>query len=183
MARFTKYLIPVGAAVATIVGFQAVHAETAGTNITVTVQSAFTFTEDTPLSFGTIAVDLDGTNNATLDLNSDGSTVFGSAGGTSQLIEIVAATPGTFSIAGAAPSTSINVTLPTTATLTCGTCSGGTATFSVGTFESADLTSSAITTDGTGAATFDVGATLTATGTGTYEDGTYSGAYTVTAAY
>jgi hypothetical protein len=83
-----------------------------------------------------------------------------------------AATNGSYSIAGAAFFSTLQVVynnepLGTTPTvLTCGACIGGNPTFSVGTFTD-NTAGGLLVTDGTGAATLNVGATLSINNNGT----------------
>ena len=155
--------------------------ETAGSNITATVQNAFTFVETTPLSFGTIVAVSDAVDTSTLVLTPAGASTFNNPGN-ARLTEVVAATAGVFDITAAAPSTNIDLTIPASVTLACGSCSGAQPDFTVNAFVSSGGTT--VTTDVAGAVTFNLGATLnTIADPAPYEDGLYSGAITITASY
>tara|TARA_B100001971_G_C18196398_1_gene541734 strand:- start:777 stop:1334 length:558 start_codon:yes stop_codon:yes gene_type:complete len=157
-------------------------AETAGTTITATVQNAFTFTETTALTFGTIIAVNDATDTSTIVMNTAGTPAYNNPGA-ARLTEVVAGTNGVFDITAAAPSAGIDVTYPASVTLSCGTCSGSQEDFTVNTFTDNSVAGT-VTTDGAGAFTINVGATLTTINSANaYEDGAYSGAFTVTANY
>lgn len=157
-------------------------AEDAGSSVDVTVQNAFTFTEDVALNFGTFVAISDATNTATLAIDATGATTV-TNNAPALIIELVSGVQGQFTISGAAPTTGLNVTLPTSVTLTCGACSGSQPDFVVNTFVD-DSVAGVVTTDGSGGATLDVGATLnTQADANPYEDGVYSGAYTVSVNY
>lgn len=162
-------------------GYQA-QAETINSTITANVQNAFTFSEVAALDFGTVGAVNHTADTATYLLTPAGVTSV-TALGSANIIPITAPTVGSFTISGAAPSTSISLTIPATATLTCGGCGAGTATFSVASITGSSGAS--ITTDGTGAAAFTLGGTLTtvAHATNVYVDGSYTGAVNITAAY
>ncbi len=159
------------------------NAEDAGTTIDATVQNAFTFTEDSALNFGTIVAisDPSFTANYTID-SGTGPAAPTSGGGGALIIELTPGAAGSFSIAGAAPSTTLNVTLPANTTMNCAACSGSQPDFDLITFE--DSGGGTVTTNGSGAVSFTVGAQLqTQTSAAPYEDGTYSAAYTVSVNY
>jgi len=157
------------------------QAETAGTNIQAIVANAFTFTETTALGFGSMVAINDATDTSTLVVDHTAAPIYNNPGA-AILIEVLPATAGTFDISGAAPSTAITITFPASVTLNCGACAVGTEDFTVDTFVSSGAGTE--TTDGTGAVTFTIGATLnTINSANAYNDGTYSGAYTVTANY
>ena len=163
-------------------GVMDAKAETAGTNITATVQNAFTFVETTALTFGTFVAINDTVDSSTIAIDAAGANVIANPGN-ARIVAITPGTNGVFDVSAAVPSTTINVTLPTTVTLNCAACTGAQADFDVGTFVD-DSTAGVITTDASGAVTLNVGATLsTVPGAAIYEDGSYAGAYTVTANY
>ena len=157
-------------------------AETAGTNVTANVQNAFTFAEAAPLTFGTFVAINDTVDVSTVAIDAAGANVIGNPGA-ARIVAITPGTNGVFDVSGAVPSTAMNITLPGTATLGCAACTGAQADFSIGSFVD-DSTAGVVTTDAAGAVTLNMGATLsTIAGAATYEDGVYSGAYTVTANY
>ena len=159
-------------------------AEDAGTNVDVVVQNAFTFTEDTALNFGTMVAISDPTFTATVAI--DPTTGIGapaSGGGSAQIIPLGGSAQGAFTVSGAAPNTQLTLTLPASVTLNCAACSGSQPDFTVNAFLD-NAVGADVLTDGSGGATFNVGATLnTITSANPYEDGTYSGAYTVSVNY
>ena len=163
-------------------GVMDAKAETAGTNITATVQNAFTFSETTALGFGTIIAINDATDTSTIVIDTAGTPTYNNPGA-ARLTEVSPGQNGVFDISAAAPSADIDVTYPASVTLTCGACSGSQEDFTVSTFTDNSVAGT-VTTDGTGAFTINVGATLTTiASTDSYEDGLYSGAFTVTANY
>jgi len=143
------------------------QADTVSGTANATVLTPLVLTEDDTLEFGKLSSGLS-TGTVVID-NADGRTVTGGVtleGGTFR--------SGAWSVAGEA-STAYTITLPSSdVTLT----SGGD-TMTVNTFT--DSASGSSTTDGTGADTFKVGATLNV---GISQpNGTYTGSYDVTVAY
>ncbi|ADZ89351.1 DUF4402 domain-containing protein [Marinomonas mediterranea] len=175
----------------------AMAAETVTGNASVTVQNAFNLSETTALSFGTIRAtgDTAGTETAALQISSDGtSNNPTSTDSTAAAISVITAgNAAVFTIDSAAPSSNLTITLPSSAITLTSTLNDG--LFSIDTFE-ATITSGPrdgtaysagnLLTDSTGAVTFAVGATLT-TGTGAtdgaYDDGSYTGTYSITVDY
>lgn len=160
-------------------------AEDAGSSVDVTVQNAFTFTEDQALNFGTFVAISDATDTSNIVIAPGGGNTVNNPGN-ALIIALTAGVAGQFTIAGAAPTTALNVSLPTSVTLVCGACSGSQPDFVVNTFtdDSAGGPGGTVTTDGSGGGTLNVGATLnTQADANPYEDGTYSGAYTVSVNY
>ena len=156
-------------------------AETAGTNITATVQNAFNLTETQALGFGTIVAINHATDTSTLVIDTAGTPTFNNPG-SARLVEVVAGQQAIFDITGAAPTTALTLTAPGPVTLVCGACSSSQEDFTVNAFT--DDVAGAPTTDAAGAVTFNMGATLsTIASANVYEDGLYSGAYTVTVDY
>lgn len=173
-------------------------AETVTGNASVTVLNSFTLAETQALSFGTLVAFADddasgagGTATAVL-APSDGTLTITNAGNAS-LTEVASGQVGIYTITGAAPNTVINLTLPSSATLSD---PSGTETkdFTLGSFTSSVVTSgTAFTydTDATGQMVFNLGATLSTDATGAsgssaadaYADATYTGTFTVTADY
>ena len=178
----------------TVLSFGAA-AETASFQAGVTVQNAFTFTNDAPLDFGTIRAsgDLSGTETATLVLAANPATAPTTASTDATAAEIailVAGTPASFSISGVSPFGTLTITNPTETAIAPDTAPAGTAAFTLGTptyyvLTGATPNSAATTTiqvDSNGEATFNFGATLTTTGvaaTSDYIDGSYSGTFTL----
>ncbi|WP_409423695.1 MULTISPECIES: hypothetical protein [unclassified Pseudoalteromonas] len=188
---FTKAAL---AASITVLSFGAA-AETASFQAGVTVQNAFTFTNDAPLNFGTIRAsgDLTGTETATLVLAANPATAPTTASTDATAAEIailVAGTPASFSISGVSPFGTLTITNPTETAIAPDTAPAGTAAFTLGTptyyvLTGATPNSAATTTiqvDSAGEATFNFGATLTTTAvaaTSDYIDGSYSGTFTL----
>lgn len=181
-------------------------AETATGNASVTVSNAFTLSEDTALTFGTIRAvvsSADGTaqNVVTMTLPANGTnpsvteTVAGNGNTRSASMNIITpGTPGTFSVSGAAPNSILNITFDAAFPLTI---AAGGPTF-LATINQAYITSGPnanraysagvddLFTDATGAVTFDVGGTLATQAGGNatdYRDQTYTGTYTMTVDY
>jgi Domain of unknown function (DUF4402) len=160
------------------------QSETLSTNVSATVQNSFTLTETTALDFGVFVAIADtvGSNTATLTVLATGGAPSASNNAPAQFIIVDAssATNGVFGVSNAAPNTTLNVsTVDTNAT--CGTCGGGNPILTlVSTPQSATAT-----TDGTGAATINVGATLTTATTPAqqYADGTYTGSFNLVVSY
>jgi spore coat protein U-like protein len=165
--------------------------ETVTSTATVVVQNAFNLTEVRGLDFGTIVALRDGAgggavSNIVVGADADNATTVTNAGGANddRIIEITAGNRAEYSISAAIPSTAFNITLPSApVALNCAACSGAQEDFSVSSFVD-DGGDNSVTTDGTGAASFFVGAQLdTVAGTAVYEDGTYTGTYDVTVAF
>ena len=164
-----------------IFGATSAKAETAGTNITATVLNAFTFVETTPLAFGTFVAIIDATDTSTLVIDVAGVHSYNNPGN-ARLVAVTAGSQGVFDVTAAAPTTALVLTFPAAVTLVCGACGAGTEDFTVNGF--VDDVAGAPTTDGAGAVTFNVGATLnTIASANTYNDGSYTGAYTITVNY
>ncbi|WP_067214795.1 DUF4402 domain-containing protein [Marinomonas gallaica] len=192
MKKIFKYL-PIVALPA--IGMSSAFAlEQVNGSATVIVQNSFTLQEDSGLDFGTVraSADTTGTTVATLTLPADGSASSVVQGTNATIQEITPGAAATFSISGAAPSTALTLTLPTSTTLTTG---GGTASFTVNNFI-AEVTSgpsngstyaaSNLITDTAGAVTFSVGADLVTddgTPSADYLNGTYTGTYQVSVDY
>ncbi|MBM6549637.1 DUF4402 domain-containing protein [Marinomonas ostreistagni] len=183
-------------------------AETATGTATVMVQNTFTFGQDSGIDFGTIRAQIgsaDGTNVnvMTMTLPADGSnptvaeSVSGDSSRLSTLNIITPGTPGVFSVSGAAPNTALTITLPASP-FTLNSSGGGAgptfegaiteAYITSGTFANQlyDGTTTFLTTDATGSATFRVGGTLSTDSTGNatnYQDVAYNGQYSITVAY
>ncbi|MBQ4799550.1 DUF4402 domain-containing protein [Pseudoalteromonas sp. MMG006] len=188
---FTKAALVVS--IATL-SFGAV-AETTSFQAGVTVQNAFTLTNDAALDFGTIraSADLSGAQTASLELaaNPATSAITTSTDATAAEIAIlVAGTPASFSVSGVSPFGTLTITDPTETAISPDAAPAGTAAFTLGTPTYYVLTGAAansvatttIQVDSNGEATFNVGATLTTTAvaaTSDYIDGSYSGTFTL----
>ncbi len=174
-------------------------ADTVTSTATVQVLSTINIVETTALSFGTIAAFGDDTvaaETATLTLPADGSATSVALSATAadaNIVEIVAGTPATYTISGAAPNTVISITLPTTETLTDPSATSAN-TFTVDTWTKSIVTSGTAfvyDTNATGDLVFNVGANLVTTAVGltstavgeAYEDATYTSTYDVTVSY
>jgi len=167
-------------------GYHAQAAETVNSSASATVQNTFTFTEVAPLSFGTITAVGDSAPNtaATYQVDSAGATTVTDGDNAARMIIVSAATVGSYTIAGAAPTANITLTLPASTTLTCVPCGGGNATFAVTNLDPSSTTT--VTTDGAGAAAFTLGGTLETVldpANTTYADGAYSGTAAIVANY
>jgi len=180
-----------GMAVAMVFGASQAMAVTAteqdNYTVSVVVDNAFTMTETTPVSFGTISALSGVTNAAVLTLN--GQTGVGmvvnptDAGGAplARIIVITDGTPGVVTITGAPPSTAMTITDPAAVTLD-NPATTGEATFA------ADLNATGLgyvtTTDAAGELVIQIGGTLTTQQTANlYTDGTYTGTYSLVVAY
>ena len=158
-------------------------AEDAGTNITATVTNAITFAETQALSFGEFVAINHASDVSTITMANDGSGATYGNTGSARITEIVEGNMGIFDVSDAAINASLTLTLPTTVTLDCTLCGASNPDFSVGTFTS-DPAVGSLTTNGSGAATINIGATLTTVaGASNYEDGDDTGAYTVSVNY
>ena len=175
-------------------------AATVSSTATATVQNAFTITEDTELSFGTIRATAEplGTNVATLVLAADGSVTTPAPGVNSALTQLLPGSVGQFSISNAAAYTNLTITDPSDFELTNGTAPGTSPTFDVTTFTYiirggandgaayTGTTTGALQTDATGAVSFDMGATLSTdsdTSSTSYIDADYTGTYNMLVSY
>ncbi len=177
----------IGAITACMVfGMMDAKAEDAGTNITAQVTNTITWVETQALDFGEFTALSHTADVSTITIDpTTGAPTYGNPG-SARITEITAGDRGIFDGSGIAPSVSMTLTLPTAdVTLTCGTCTGGNPTFTV---PSANFTSDpavgAVSSDAGGLVTVGVGARLTTIATAApYEDGAYSGAYTVSLNY
>jgi len=179
-------------------------AATVNSTATVEVKNIVTLTEDATLNFGSVRATADDSNVAnfaTLLLNpADGTLApVATAVGTSALTSLSAGNPGTYTISDAANFTPMTLTLPAAATTLIAsgvpattptfTVDDWTATVSGGPNDGTDAeTATNLTTDATGAVTFNVGATLStiksAAGTATaYLDANYEGSYAIKVEY
>ena len=201
--------VALAASIATF-SFGALAVENANFNATVTVQNAFTLTNDSDLNFGTIRASADtaGATSASITVSSNPATSATTLNGTDSIIaELVAGSPATFSVSGASAFAylTFDLTNATGDITSVSPAPAGTAFFKVSatsirvlTCDNAntnlDLTDLTVTAgklqvDGSGAATFSMGATLTTsnnTGDSTtldYIDGEYSGTFEVTLEY
>lgn len=193
MKLFTKTSYMAIAAAAVLAMSTPVQAQvTTSSNASVTTAAAFTVTETSALSFGTIVASRRGGGGgavATLAIGADAAnsvTVTNVGGATDDfIVSSVDGDRAEFTIASALATTAMNIELPSSAiTLSCGACAPGNPDFSVDTFLD-DGGDDVVTSDGSGDATFYVGATLsTVAGTANYEaNGSYTGTYNVTVAY
>lgn len=173
-----------------------VSAETASFNAGVKVQNAFTFTKTADLDFGTIRATADtaATETATLVLAANPATAATTAStdaAEAEIAVLAAGSPASFSVSGVSPFATLSITgTGITGAISPVTAPAGTAGFTLGTptyyvLTGATPNSVATTTiqvDSTGAATFNVGATLTTDATtpaSDYIDGDYSGTFTL----
>ncbi|ALS32156.1 hypothetical protein PTRA_a0852 [Pseudoalteromonas translucida KMM 520] len=170
-------------------------AETATFNAGVTVQNAFTFQSTADLDFGTIRATADTatTDTATLVLaaNPATSSKTAASGAGAEIAVLTAGTPASFSVSGVSPFATLTIDATgVTGAISPVTAPAGTAGFTLSTPTYYVLTganpnsaaTTAIQVDSTGAATFNMGATLTTDATtpsSDYIDGDYSGTFTL----
>lgn len=173
------------------------NAETVSGTASLTVQNAFTLAETTQLSFGTITVAKStSTNvpakNATMVLAPEGGspTITNDAAEGGTIGSIIAGTPATFDVTGAAPFTELTVKMTVGTTLTNATAPPENGAFTLSAFAAREAgetsniaTGGNITTDLNGAKSFTLGATMTIDGGKDYIDGLYSGTYSVEVTY
>jgi hypothetical protein len=195
----TSHLLKLAILSTAILSSIPVIAETApGSTASVVVQNSFTVAETTPLSFGTVVAFANNNSSvtndvATLVVSANPATADVIANGaTAKLVTVVAGTPATFTISGAAPNTALTITPPAGFLL-----SDPSATdskdFGVGTFTTFVTTSGTpftFDTDGGGGMVFNMGATLTtdaALATANvaiaYSSVTFTNTYTMTVNY
>ncbi|WAJ70815.1 DUF4402 domain-containing protein [Catenovulum adriaticum] len=173
---------------------------------TVTVQNALTITEDASLNFGTIraqlATDISGgaeSEVASLIIAADGSGVTAEEGDTSVIQSLEDGEPGAFSVGGAANYALLTVTVTADSTgITTG--APGTPVFTMSDFAGYVTTGANPNTDfasgsqvrasADGSLSFNLGATITVdtsldttNDNASYDDGTYTGSYTVAVDY
>ncbi|GAB0110332.1 DUF4402 domain-containing protein [Pseudoalteromonas distincta] len=190
--------------------FGALAVENANFDATVTVQNAFTLTNDSDLNFGTIraSADTSGATSASITVSSNPATSATTLNGAASIIaELVAGSPATFSVSGASAFAylTFDLTNATGNITSVSPAPAGTAFFKVSApsirvltggnantnLDLTDLTVTAgqLQVDGSGAATFSMGATLTTSNntddstTLDYIDGEYSGTFEVTLEY
>ena len=186
--------------------------QTTSSTATVTVQNAFTLTEVTALSFGTIGasastaalatanhshgyVTVDSINGTTSVEDAAGATV----AETVSLFKIADGAPGEYTVSGTAPFTQMKITAPTAATLSNSAAPPANGVFLLSNFELSNADGEVITTDTKSAAsatdlngdlTFKLGARLTPAknaandaGAMSFIDGEYSGSFNVKVDY
>lgn len=186
-------ILAVAAIAATVISFTstAQAQETVPNAANVTVSNAFTLLAATPLEFGTHIVFRRGAGGGapatvliSADANNDSTITNAGAANDDEIIESVVGNRASYTITGALPTTTLDITLPAAPVLlSCATCSGAEPDFSVDTFAD-DGGNGTVITDGLGAATFYVGATLsTVAGVNDYEDGLYTNNFDVTVSY
>lgn len=183
----------------TLVSCVAIAQQTETTTATVTVQNAFTLTEDTGLSFGTITASrVSGTPSAIV-LSPDGTAVAPTA---DNIRVLAAGAPATYTIAGAAPFTNLEASVSVdTVTLENASAPGSNPDFILSAFTISDGTGTApidssglgtftagtaLTTDVNGGMSLSIGGTLTQDGVGAdalLTDGDYTGQFTLTVQY
>ena len=167
-------------------GYQAQAAETVTSSATTTVQNTFTFSEVAALSFGTVTAvgDVVANTAATYNVDDAGATTITDGSVAAKFIIVAAATVGSYTIAGAAPTSNITLTLPASTALTCVPCGGGNGTFAVTNLDPSTTTT--VTTDGAGAAAFTLGGRLDTVPHATdiaYAEGSYTGTAAIVANY
>ena len=175
--------------------FNGAAIESADFTATVEVQNSFDFEVSNGLSFGTLRTNSDPAETASIIVSPRGiAAVTSTTGGAAVMSELVAGSPASFTVAGASAFATLNLDSSAVAGPIAYKDSAppGTPGFvlSAPTFyviTGASPNSVATTTiqvDGNGAATFNMGATLTTTtSTASYLDGTYEGQFTLTLDY
>jgi len=158
-----------------------VATQSANYTVSVVVDNAFTMTETTAVSFGTVSALATASDSSVLTMNGQTGVGVVTNGATSRLIVIAAGTPGVVTITGAPPSTAMTIGDPAAVSL------GNPATSGEATF-TADLTATGLafvtTTNGAGEMVIRIGGTLTTEITANlYTDGTYTGTYVMTVSY
>lgn len=162
------------------------QSEVLTTNVTATVQNNFTLAETNAINFGTVVAIADtanGGNTATLTIANNSATPTPANTLPAQfiIVDSTAASNGVFNISGAAPSTTLNVSVGSLVDLTCGACAG---TPPVLTLTSVTPAAATAVTDIAGAATINIGAVITTIAGGNqYTDGAYVGSFDLTVAY
>ncbi|MDN3400920.1 MULTISPECIES: hypothetical protein [unclassified Pseudoalteromonas] len=194
---FTKAAL---AASISLFAFNATALESADVQASVTVQNAFTFTNDAGLNFGTIRATADpaGTTTATIVMPANPSADPVATDGTNASIaELVRGERALFSVSGVAPFGTLTLdSSGITGEVNAVTAPPGTPKFTIGTptfwlltggaGTGAAITGGTLQVDATGAATFNMGATLTtdaAVTTSAYIDGEYRGTFALTLDY
>ncbi|ATD03928.1 MULTISPECIES: hypothetical protein [Pseudoalteromonas] len=193
---FTKAAL---AASVSLFAFNATALESADVQASVTVQNAFTFTNDAGLNFGTIRATADpaGTTTATIVMPANpGADPVATDGTNASIAELVRGERALFSVSGVAPFGTLTLdSSGITGNVNAVTAPPGTPKFTIGTPTFWLLTGGAGTgalftttlqVDATGAATFNMGATLTtdaAVTTSAYIDGEYRGTFALTLDY
>jgi len=164
-----KLIVAVSAGIIGIGGF-AQTATAATGNASAVLVSPISITESTALNFGSISNGLTAGSSNVVVSATGAATTYGAS-----LAKVGATdTRGIFSVSGGA-NLAYTVTLPASTTIT-----DGVTTMTVGTFTTSSLSGTS-TLSGAGTDTYYVGATLTVSNTN--NAGTYSGTYTITAAY
>lgn len=157
-------------------------------SVTAVVSNAFTLAQTTAMNFGTVA--LYNTNTAsdipTIVMDTAGAVTLTDGPTTATVLDVSATgrSAGVFAVSAAVASTNLTISISDINVLTCiAGCSGTPPTIAIGTFVD-NGTSSVVTTDGSGAVTVLVGATLSGAVSATsYESGTYQGSYDLTLTY
>lgn len=188
------------AASISLFAFNATALESADVQASVTVQNAFTFTNDAGLNFGTIRATADptGTTTATIVMPANPSADPVATDGTNASIaELVRGERALFSVSGVAPFGTLTLdSTGITGEVNAVTAPPGTPKFTIdtptfwlltgGAGTGAAITGGTLQVDATGAATFNMGATLTtdaAATTSAYIDGEYRGTFALTLDY
>jgi hypothetical protein len=187
-----------GVATVYIISSSNVFAETVSdATATVTIQNAFILVETTPINFGTLRAFHDsagGTDIASLVLTPSGTSSIVEAG-VAKMTSLVPATPGLFSVTGAAPFTDLTVVFPVAVTNLVAVGAPGTSpdfqiasadwtgTVAGGANDGAIYAASNLQTDVNGEVALNVGTTLTTdtatTRTSAYIDAVYSANYSL----
>ena len=146
------------------------------------VRNAITTTEETALTFGTVAATASAAHQAQLRVSAAGG-VSSSNAGSARLVALGGAQPARITISGASAGATVQIILPgSSIELQHQTLGNGSARFVVDQFES--LPTGAVVIDANGNATVRIGARLmTALTTQEYAPGVYRGTYSITFAY
>ncbi len=156
-----------------------------GATVNLQVQNSFSLSETVAGDVGinVVLTDIVGADTSTITLTPAGVLTI-SAPNDSEIIVVddSGATPGQFSISGAAPNTNMVITFFNLVDLTCAACGGGNPAILLSGMN--HDAGGAPMTDGNGDLTFNYGFTLTTVpGPPQYEDGLYSGGFDMSVSY
>ncbi len=200
MKNTTKIALALTACSAIVLGAGVAKAAPQNVNVpaTLLIANSFAFAQTAVLNFGSVAIVNDGAalgTPGTLTLNPTTAVLTASANDVLDVTQDyfrpltgtsgAGITAGAFGITGAAATTVINITLPAAPIqLDCAICTPGNPELTLDSWTT-NAAASKVTTSAAGAASFTVGGTLSTDEDAAqeYENGTYVGSYTVTAAY
>ena len=121
MSNRNKISLAIAVSAVLLTSTSVVNAEIASDSATVSVQNAFTLTSTTPINFGTLRVsqsEIQATTPTftTLDVDGSQTATDGVSTAAATITVITAGTPGRFDVTGAAPFSTMTVTIDTTTT-------------------------------------------------------------------